>query len=73
MHCVRLTMFLLVPSLHNIFITLIIRESFVSIRRGNNRYSVLIKILSIFNIFHIIERSWRPITIINLIEPILFL
>ena len=63
---------LLDTSLLNIFITFFIRRIFTSIKGGNISYIFLIKTFIIFNIFYIKEMSWLPITIIPLIEPILY-
>ena len=72
MHCTRLIVIWLIPSFRKIFITFIIREKFAIIRGGNIRQSVLIKILSILNIFYITGKSLFLITIVKLIEPIIF-
>ena len=59
-------------SFRNIFVTFVARIIFTCINGYSIRYITLIKILSILNIFHIAERSWFPITIIALIELILY-
>ena len=63
---------LLVASLCKRLITLIIRSIFVRIKGGNFMYIILIEILIKFKSFHVIERSWFPITIYTLVKNILY-
>ena len=62
----------LVTYFRNNIITFLVRRVLTSIKGDKIRQSVLIKVLSIFNIFHITENYWFPITIVTLIQTILY-